>query len=216
MKKLFLLFILGTLFSNAQTYVRSSPRQLIVDGNSLFCRGNGNVEFVGEAPLALYSGLTGSRPPYFNFAISGRTIAQLIAEFSAKVAPTIHSGDVILFNEATNSLQALQNVDSVYNQIIRYRNLVQALGARIVICTCPARGNGYAGFEAARLSLNAMLLANAVQFDGVADTGGQAQYNSVAATASSTYYDPDTVHFKSIGYVQFIQPAIPIIQAFFP
>jgi len=184
------------MFNVAQPY----RKQLIIDGDSLFARGNGNATAVFEAPIALYNALTGTRPPIFMYAVSGKSIAQLISDFPTKIAPFIKKGDIVVMNETTNSLNTLQSASLTFDDLLDYRDLVWGLGAKIVVGTMTARGTGYVGIETDRLALNTLITNNASEFDKVCDVGGLSEFNSVAATASTTYYDADTLHFKTAGY----------------
>ncbi|MES2382479.1 MAG: GDSL-type esterase/lipase family protein [Bacteroidota bacterium] len=217
MKKVLLFIILCSIGSFAQrTIVNSFQKQLVFDGNSLFNRSTSNTTSGFGAPLACYSAMTGTKPPISYYALGGRTVAQLITEFGTKIAPYIHPNDIVVFNEATNSLQGLQNPDSVYNQIIRYRNLVRAKGAKIIVLTLTARTTaaGYANFEIDRLYLNNLINTGGA-FDGICDTGNDSHFNSPVAALSATYYDPDGLHFTSTGYTLYGQLIQATIQSFF-
>lgn len=193
-------------------YKPNRPRQLFFDGNSLFARANANLANALASPLYLYSQLTSPKPPMFAYPLSGASIAELITAFPTKIAPYIRAGDILLMNEVTNELGDSQNPTTTYNYLLQYRDLVHALGAKIVVMTMPARVITYANMEIDRLSLNANILANASQFDGVADSGGQTEFNSIAATLNTTYYNADQLHFTTAGYQLYVTPAISIVQ----
>ena len=190
------------------------------DGDSLFARGNGNVANVFEAPYACYDALATALSPspaplIFTRAISGRTITVLISEFATKVKPSLRPNDIVIMNELTNELQAVQDINAVYSTLQSYCALVRAENCKVVIATLTARGaaGSYANTETDRLALNTMIRNGWSSFaDGMADVGGLSQFNSVAATSNTTYYDTDFLHFKSPGYLLYGQTFAPVIQ----
>jgi hypothetical protein len=191
-------------------------QNIIYDGNSLFSRGNGNVASVYEAPIACQTSITVRKPPCFFVAISGRTIASLISEFSTKVAPLIQSGTIVVMNEGTNSLNNLQNPTLVYNDLISYRDLVVAAGGRLIVSTITARGTAtaYASFDTDRLTYNANLLSNSNQFLAVVDAASNVNFATVGVTSNATYYNADTLHFATAGYSLYGQLFQAVLQPF--
>lgn len=218
MKKILIFILLSSLnsFSQEKIIANYYQKKLIFDGNSLFNRSLANTTSGHGAPLACYAAMTGTKPPMFSYALGGRTVQQLIDEFGTKIAPYIKPNDILVFNEATNSLQSLQNKDSVYNQIVRYSNLVHAKGAKIVVLTLTARtvAAGYGNFETDRLALN-VLIRNSSSFDAVCDVGGLTEFNSTAAAGNATYYNADGLHLESAGTTLYGQTIQPTIQPFF-
>lgn len=214
--KLILLFIFGFVNCTAQPMiVRPSVKQLIFHGNSLGSRGNGNIVNAGEAPSAMYLAMTGNKPPMFNYSVSGKTIAQLITDFPTVVLPQLHRGDVVVMNEVTNTVGTTANTVTARTDMLQYRDSVWAHGAKIVVVTMTARSLIYPNVENDRLAINAWMLANAAQFDGVVDAGGNAAFNSVSSTTNTAYYNADALHFTSAGYTLYGQLIQAVIQPFF-
>lgn len=213
----FILLFLIPLFVNAQKSVTTNykPKQLIFDGNSLFSRGNGNTANSQEASIACYAAMTGSKPPIFNYGVSGKSITQLISDFPTKIAPYLRRGDILVFNEMTNDLATNTSTLTTKNDLLQYRDSVRAHGAKFIVVTMTARNTGYAGIETDRLALNAWINANTSEFDGIVDAGGDSHFNSIAATANTTYYNADTLHFATAGYTLYGQLIQALIQQFF-
>jgi len=195
------------------------PKQLVNVGNSLFARGvvggTGNVENVKEAPVACYNAMTGLRPPMYTYAVSGKTIAQLITDFTTKVAPQLRPGDIVVMNEVTNTIGSTASTVTARTDLLIMRDSVRAHGAKIVVVTMTARSLIYPNVENDRLAINAWMLANAAQFDGVVDAGGDSHFNSVPSTTNTTYYNADQLHFTSAGYTLYGQLIQAVIQPFF-
>lgn len=190
----------------------NQPRQLIVIGNSLLSYNGAKLVGAKTAPLYLYSQLTGNRPPISIFATPGISISELITEFPTVIAPVLRSGDVVLFDEVINELGDSQSPSGTFDYLVDYANLVQGLGAKIVVMTCTARVEPYVGFETDRLALNTLIRNNSSEFDGLADSGGLTIFNSVSATLDTTNYNADRLHFSNTGYNEFITPAISPVQ----
>lgn len=186
--------------STATPYVQN----IIFHGNSLFARGNANLEQANSAPIACYNKIILTKKVNcFNFNVSGKRLSNLITDFPTIVQPSLKKGDIVVCNELTNTLNDLQNVTDVYNLLLDYRDLVVAQGCKLVVVTMTARGTGYATIETDRLALNTMILANASEFEKVSDAGGLAVFNSILATANTTYYNADTLHFATTGYTTY-------------
>lgn len=186
---------------------------LIYNGNSLFCRGAGNIENVLSAPYASYAALTGIKPPMMCYCFSGLNITELTAQFPTKIQPFIKRGDIVVFNENVNTLVDTHSVSSVQSGLLSYTALVRSFGAKIIVSTMTARAENYVGAEADRLTLNAWILANSSSFDGVADPGNLSIFNSLAACDNTTYYDADKSHFTTLGYAAYGESFNPIIES---
>jgi hypothetical protein len=180
-------------------------KTVIYNGNSLFCRGNGNIENVLEAPYASYNALSNPKPPMMCYAFSGKSISELTTDFTTKIQPYIKRGDIVVFNENVNTLADNHTVSSVQTGLLAYRTLVRSFGAKIIVSTMTCRAENYVGMETDRQTLNAWILANTSQFDGVADPGGITEFNSLAGVTNTTYYSTDQSHFTTAGYTLYGQ-----------
>jgi len=220
MKKIFLLLLILPFIGICQirkNVTNQKVNRLIVDGNSLLARGNGNQPNAFRSVIALYDSMnTAHKPPILFYPISGKTITQLTSDFTAKISPNLKQGDIVVCNETTNDLYATRSATLTYAHILTYRDSVRAHGGKLVYVTMPAvYWSDYLTVDTDRLALNLLITNNSSQFDGVVDFGSHANFNDVADTQNTTYYDADRVHFTDLGYrVQGKQIQL-IVQSFF-
>lgn len=207
-----------SFFSYGQLRVKTGPsnKKIVFDGNSLFTRGNGNLENVFAASQSAYTTLTGARPAAFFVSISGRTITRLIQEFPTKTAPYLKPGDIVVNNEFVNELDSLQSVSDCLAKILQYRSMVQSLGCKLVLATVTAASSvyNYANFDADRQSLNSILKTNTSTYcDALADPAANVAFSDPTNT---TYYNADKLHFTTAGYILYGQLIAPAIQTLLP
>lgn len=179
-------------------------RKVFFVGNSLSNLSGGNVYSGKRFPQTCYQNLIDSgcvRNPFNCNAISGKTTAQLIADFPTQVKPYLRPGDVVFLWGLTVDIKNGATPEQAYQDYITYSNLVHDCGSRIVVGTMIARnatGDGTA-IETSRLAVNAYVRTDTINFNGVADFGMMSQFDA-QSDCSSSNYDPDFLHLANAGY----------------
>lgn len=177
-------------------------QKIIFDGNSIFNKDGANAieqKYISsrirdQLPLDGYFKL-----PVFDFSVSGKTTQQLISDFPTKVAPSIRTGDIVVFTEMTNdvgvnAVTALQ----AKNNILAYRDLVLALGGKFVLqgaIACNGLIAGYANITATLQACNDYFRNTPSLVNAFSDPGALTQANDDADCTNATYYlAADQIH----------------------
>lgn len=142
----------------------------------------------------------------YNRGIPGQTTqdmqaaiaTQATAYYNASVAKNIG-----VFWEITNDLFFGGSAASAYANAVTYCQSLRAIGYKVVILTVLPRSDAGTplGFEVARTTVNANIVANWASFaDGIYDCAGDARIGDFGDQLDPTYYQSDQVHLNATGY----------------
>jgi len=191
-------------YSNPK-YALEPKTLMIADGNSLVAAGGLTID-VNDADI--------NTVEIRNFGVGGQDIDAMILDFNAQVAPLltgIRPNYVVVAYEGTNS-----DLDTYVADYKTYLALVKTANpaAKTVAVTILAFNTSPAN-ETKRLAAN-VEIRNFVTggfADGVADPGGDAHFNSLAATLDTDYY-VDQVHLTTaLGYPLMASYITPVVNS---
>lgn len=180
-------------------------RRIIFAGNSLSWYSGNNTNFGMRFPLSVYSSIVSSGKEYSfkNISTGGIQTSQMITNFSTSLAPFIQPNDIVIFWELVNDLRVTDDATIAYNNAVAYCDLIRNAGAKCVLLTCIA--TNFSGnppdMDTIRQTLNTNLRNNASSIcDLLVDTASISEFDTVADTANTTYYNADLVHLTDTGY----------------
>jgi lysophospholipase L1-like esterase len=184
---------------------RLTDVDLLLDGNSLF-------NFL-SAPenAAVYASLGGSARNKQNYAVSGQTTAQMIADGVAQIDPQYQANKILIGWEGRNHLYQGATILQAQEAIRNYCLARKQAGWRICLLNLtPTTSTNFAvnntggSFEAALQAFNQYIAAN---YKGFADTLVDVRAVSALQNPSNTTIYYDGLHLSTDGYAALI-PAI--------
>lgn len=150
-----------------------------------------------------------------NIGVPNLQVSDLISRYSTDNRYTEVSGagiyfkagrtkDIVASNGGTNDLFFGASAATTFSRLQSYAALVHAQGRKIVQGTILPRNDNGGVNEAARATLNGLILGNigsgSTQFDAVADGASDATMGLLATTGNATYYQSDHVHPTATGH----------------
>lgn len=180
-----------------------SYRRLVLHGNSLFANLEGNVNYGKRVMQRLNTQIANNskRIAIFDYSIPGRRTPDMPTDF-ASWGSMVRPNDIVVVWELTNDLNANSaTAQAAYDNYNAYALQLRNAGAYVVGLTCIARDSAglSANFDTRRIDANALLLASS-NFHEIVDVAALPEFNAVADTANTTYYNADKVHLTQVGY----------------
>jgi len=114
--------------------------------------------------------------------------------------------------EITNTLVTTKSAGATYDLLVKFCLERKAAGFAVVVATClPRVANPYGGFDADRVAVNALVVANYKSFaSGLVDFASDARLNDAS---NLTYYSNDGIHPNDAGYAVCKELAYPVVAA---
>lgn len=145
-----------------------------------------------------------------NFAVSGQGTKEMAAGVQDREATVYHhlaARNIAYMGGPINSVvKYLELSQNAYQDIVDWNNKVHALGYKTIVSTmlsqCGVGSHGYTG-DQLKQQVNALILANADQFDWVSNQAAAPQLGADGACANTTYF-ADGTHITDTGQGYYI------------
>lgn len=187
--------------------------KIIFAGNSLTAGTNASSTeqfYPNQCMRLLRSG-----EPFHNFGTPSQTTPQMITAAATQVDPVYDANRkcVVLAWEGLNDLFAGSSAAQAYANLASYYGARRAKGFIVIAATLIDCQNGSkpVGFDTARATVNANILANYLTFaHGYADFAARAELSNANDT---TYFSTDKTHLTDAGYAVVASVARTAIEA---
>lgn len=202
----------GNEHSQYRTYgvLKQAQNLIIFEGDSLTV---GTTGVTNSYPYVAITSLGRASYDYYNVAVTGQTVVQMLADASYQYYPIIgaHAKDICVTWGGTNDISAGDSATTVYNNIVALCTAQRAAGYKVVVCTIIARGTFGAGQNTIKATVNANIVANWATFaDALCNLAADARLSN---SSDATYYNADTVHLTTTGYAVVSALVVPVVQA---
>lgn len=144
-----------------------------------------------------------------NVAVPGETLATMVANYSANVAPFFKVGhkNLIVLWGGTNDIEQGATPATTYSRLTTYVSQAHATGFKVIVTTMLSRGvPGNGNFDAQKNALNALIFANTAGADGIVsfvNTPGGCD----GCYANTFWFGADEVHPTNNFEIQYEVPA---------
>jgi lysophospholipase L1-like esterase len=194
-----------------------SRQRFIGIGDSRWASGGNNVAYAQRAALTAYMALTGVRPAYFNYAVPGMKLADIVNNYATLIRANTRRNDIVLCEAGINDLRTGASVSTVVSLYQTLGALTQSDGLDLVAVT-PYPGQYTT--DPANVSADAISVANALRNLTYCTTQvhliDHPDFNSILSRTNPANYNLDQLHLTDSGYDKkglFIAPAIqPLIR----
>lgn len=191
---------------NGGLYSGTYGRKIVFAGDSIFnCTGVTPIVLGGQyIPTTCYNSLISGRVLMItSFASTGNTLSAIDTNFASKEGVTLRYSDIYVIQAVTNDLGTdLKTAAQAYASLTSICAKARVLGAKIIVCTMPARDKAGdpADIETQRTDYNNLVIANSPNIcDYVCGFGADPVFDTQADCANATYYATDLLHLAIGG-----------------
>lgn len=174
-------------------------------GNSHMNYGGGLLVSGGQMPKVAYAAIVAGGYGYAmqNYSVGGKQTIQMISDFPTILKPYLKKGDVVFFDEGPNNMAppgGNRTAAQTIADTITIAGLVTGTGAKLIIAaTTPHNVNG--GNEANYATYDSYMLSNHLSFaHGYCNYRSLTGFQTIADTANTANFEPDTNHSTNVGY----------------
>lgn len=203
----------GTETTDILDYLTSSNSLTTTWTNQIVYAGDSRTAGVGSTDNQSYpwqSAYYASANKVFNYGLGGQTAATMDSQYTAKITPLYSASDftknVLVCWAGQNDLYnagASPNGTTVYNSIASYCGKAFAEGWKVIVCTecdgSAASGANQAAYEAAKVTMNGLIVSNYTTFAHQIVRLDQAA--QLSDRTNTTYFEPGAtpIHLNNAG-----------------